>query len=99
MCGPFGRHQAKLAETFRKARLSAVSFVVAAAAVAKIHAVAVLVRSLGLGSRGWQCGALVLLSVSLVRLRIHSLCGADVQDARRRHRRADGANGHGGGDH
>ncbi|MES0383239.1 MAG: hypothetical protein ABUJ98_01470 [Hyphomicrobium sp.] len=98
-CEPVGQYQAELAEALVEAGVGTVGFVVATTAIAGIRAVEVLVRSLGLGSRGWQCGALVLLSVSLVRLRIHSLCGADVQYARRRHRRADGANGHGGGDH
>jgi hypothetical protein len=88
-----------LTETLVKAGFGTVGFVVATTAIAGIRAVEVLVRPLGLGSRGWQCGVFVMLNVSLVRLRIHSLCGADVQDARSRHRRTDGANGHGSSDH
>ncbi|MEE8098808.1 MAG: hypothetical protein V3T13_02610 [Hyphomicrobium sp.] len=88
-----------MTETLVKAGFGTVAFVVATTAIAGILAVEVLVRPLGLGSRGWQCGALVMLNVSLVRLRIHSLGGADVQDARGRHRRTDGANGHDSGEH
>ncbi len=75
-----------MAEALVKAGLGTVGFVVATTAIAGIRAVEVLVRPLGLGSRGWQCGALVMLSVSLVRLRMHRLCRNDVQDARSRHR-------------
>jgi hypothetical protein len=88
-----------LAEALLEAGPGAIGLVIAATAIAGIRAVEVLVRPLGLGSRGWQCGALVMLSVSLVRLRMHRLCRNDVQDARSRHRRADGAEGHGGGEH
>jgi hypothetical protein len=88
-----------LTETLVKAGFGTVGFVVTTTAIAGIRAVEVLVGPLGLGSRGRQCGAFVMLSVSLVRLRIHSLCGADVQHARSRHRRTDGANGHGSSDH
>jgi len=88
-----------LTETLVKAGFGTVGFVVTTTAIAGIRPVEVLVRPLGLGSRGWQCGAFVMLTVSLVRLRIHSLCGADVQDARSRHRRTDGANGHDSGEH
>jgi hypothetical protein len=75
-----------LTETLVKAGFDTVGFVVTTTAIAGIRAVEVLVRPLGLGSRGWQCGALVMLSVSLVRLRMHRLCRNDVQDARSRHR-------------
>ena len=88
-----------MAEALLEAGPGAIGLVIAATAIAGIRAVEVLVRPLGLGSRGWQCGALVMLTVSLVRLRIHSLCGADVQDARSRHRRTDGANGQDSGEH
>jgi hypothetical protein len=62
--------------------------VVAATAVAGIRAVAVRFRRMVLGSRDWQRDMLVTLMpyLGLVRLRMHRLCGINVQGARSRHR-------------
>jgi hypothetical protein len=59
---------------------------VAATAVAGIHAVTARCCRIILGSRDWQRAVLVMPNVCLVWLRLHRLCGNDVQNARSRHR-------------
>lgn len=80
---PAGRYQAELTETLVKTGFGTIGFVIAATAVAQIRAVAMLVRLLGLRHRGSRRRRLVM---SGVRLCMHRLWVAGVQDTRRRHR-------------